>query len=99
IVGQRIYLPNFVIRLVRNSSPPGRPYDPYMATFRVPRSLTKMDIKSYLLAVYGVETTFIRTENFVSQITRSADGGRKVRMSKRTYKRAFVGLVDPFYYP
>ncbi|KZP01662.1 hypothetical protein CALVIDRAFT_532432 [Calocera viscosa TUFC12733] len=98
IVGQRIYLPNFVVRLVRNTTPLGRPYDPYIATFRVPRSLTKMDIKSYLLTVYGVETTFIRTENYVSKIVRNT-GGRKMRMSNRTYKRAIVGLVDAFYYP
>ncbi|EJU03588.1 hypothetical protein DACRYDRAFT_21129 [Dacryopinax primogenitus] len=99
IVGQRIYMPNFIVRLVRNTTPPGKPYDPYMATFRIPRGLTKMDIKSYLWAVYGVETTFVRTENFISQIVRSLDGGKKMRMSRRTYKRALVGLVEPFYYP
>ncbi|KAJ2966781.1 hypothetical protein NUW54_g13706 [Trametes sanguinea] len=48
--------------MVRNHTPPGQPYNPYEATFRVPQSVTKTDIRSYLLAVYGVQTTYIRTD-------------------------------------
>ncbi|KAF8202473.1 hypothetical protein BJ912DRAFT_944909 [Pholiota molesta] len=69
VVGQKVYLPNIVMRLVRNHTPPGQPYNPYEATFRIPQSVTKTDVRSLLLAVYG------------------------------TYKRAVVGLVEPFYYP
>ena len=94
VVGQKIYLPNIVFRLVRNFTPPGQPYNPYEATFRIPQSINKPDIRSYLSAVYGIKTTYIRTDNYLSPLGR--DGSTK---SFKTYKRAVVGLVDPFYYP
>ncbi|KAG2011737.1 hypothetical protein CC2G_011822 [Coprinopsis cinerea AmutBmut pab1-1] len=63
-VGQRVYLPNVIFKLVRNHTPTGEPYNPYEATFRIPKSITKTDIRSYLAAVYGVQTTYIRTDNY-----------------------------------
>lgn len=94
-MGQKIYLPNIIFRMVRNFTPPGKPYNPYEATFRIPQSLTKTDIRSYLLSVYGVETTYIRTDNYLSPIFRDR---RNVRVTKphKTYKRTVVGLVEPF---
>ena len=94
VVAQKIYLPNLIFRLVRNFTPPGQPYNPYEATFRVPQSTTKTDVRSYLSAVYGVQTTYIRTDNYLSP--RDRLGARK---QHKTYKRAVVGLVEPFYYP
>ncbi|KAH8103805.1 mitochondrial ribosomal protein L23 [Cristinia sonorae] len=93
VVAQKIFLPNILFRLVRNHTPPGQPYNPYEATFRIPQSVTKTDIRSYLSAVYGVKTTYIRTDNYLPA---SLLGGR---VKGRAYKRAVVGLVDPFYYP
>ncbi|KAG2071583.1 hypothetical protein BDR04DRAFT_499230 [Suillus decipiens] len=98
VVGQRIYLPNIIFRMVRNHTPTGKPYNPYEATFRVPMSVTKTDVRSYLSAVYGVKTTYIRTANYFSPLYRRYNGAKTTR-SYRTYKRAVVGLVDPFYYP
>ncbi|KAG1864871.1 hypothetical protein F4604DRAFT_1782432 [Suillus subluteus] len=69
-----------------------------VATFRVPMSVTKTDVRSYLSAVYGVKTTYIRTANYFSPLYRKYNGAKATR-SYRTYKRAIVGLVDPFYYP
>ncbi|KAF8219129.1 mitochondrial ribosomal protein L23 [Tricholoma matsutake] len=97
VVGRRVYLPNIIFRLVRNHTPPGQPYNPYEATFRIPNSVTKTDVRSYLLAVYGVKTTYIRTDNYISPIYQRQ--GRKRTKPFKTYKRAVVGLVDPFYYP
>ena len=57
LLGERIYLPNVIFRMVRNHTLPGEPYNPFEATFRIPQSITKTDIRSYLLAVYGVECT------------------------------------------
>lgn len=94
VVGQKIYLPNIIFRLVRNHTAPGQPYNPYEATFRVSQSVTKTDIRSYLLAVYGVKTTYIRTDNYFSPV-----GYLGRTHSHKTYKRAVVGLVSPFYYP
>ncbi|KAF9005948.1 hypothetical protein BDQ17DRAFT_1398928 [Cyathus striatus] len=97
-VGRKVYLPNITFRLVRNHTPHGQPYNPYEATFRVPNSVTKTDIRSYLAAVYDVKTTYIRTDNYFSPEFRARPGDKNTR-SYRTYKRAVVGLVDPFYYP
>lgn len=97
VVGQRVYLPNIIMRLVRNQTAPGQPYNPYEATFRLPQSVTKTDIRSLLLAVYGVKTTYIRTDNYISPWYRTIEG--RERRPYKTYKRAVVGLVEPFYYP
>ncbi|KAF5316201.1 hypothetical protein D9619_006270 [Psilocybe cf. subviscida] len=96
-VGRRVYLPNIIMRMVRNQTPPGQPYNPYEATFRIPQSVTKTDVRSLLLAVYGVKTTYIRTDNYISPWYRTLEG--KERRPYKTYKRAVVGLVEPFYYP
>ncbi|KAJ7115907.1 hypothetical protein C8R44DRAFT_793613 [Mycena epipterygia] len=101
VEGQKIYLPNVVFRLVRNYTPPGQPYNPWQATFRIPKNLTKTDIRSYLMAVYGVQTTYIRTDNYRAELSRKEP--RRTSNDKRpsiaSYKRAVVGLVEPFYYP
>ena len=96
VLGKRVYLPNIIFKLVRNNTPPGMPYNPYEATFRIPHSVTKTDIRSYLAAVYGVKTTYVRTDNYISPVYRRLGYERK---PFKTYKRAVVGLVDPFYYP
>lgn len=95
MVGKRIYLPNFPIIFKENKTPKGDPYNPYMATFEIPRSLTKNDLRSYLYFAYGVKTTWIRTLNFQGPIGLAT----KRREKGETYKVARVGLVDPFYYP
>jgi len=95
-VGQKIYLPNIIFRLVRNHTPPDMPYNPYEATFRIPQSVTKTDVRSYLLSVYGVKTTYIRTDNYISPIFRARDTSWTRTKSHKTYKRAVVGLVEPF---
>lgn len=98
-VGQKIYLPNIIFKLVRNFTPKGEPYNPFQATFRVPQSVTKTDIRSYLYSVYGVEVTYIRTDNYLSPLLRAKNGSFSRRIAHKTYKRAVVGLVEPFYYP
>ena len=109
IVGQRIYLPNVVFKLVRNTTaflrgpgghPIGRePYNPFIATFRIPKSTTKQDVKSYLKAVYNLDTTFVRTDVRNAPITRSKTGELIKKDSFYNYKRAVVGLTEPFHYP
>ena len=99
VVGQKVFLPNIIFKLVRNHTPAGQPYNPYEATFRVPPSVTKTDVRAYLLAVYGVQTTYIRTDNYVSPLRKLRFGKPLEGIADRTYKRAVVGLVEPFYYP
>jgi large subunit ribosomal protein L23 len=98
-VGHKVYLPNVIFRLVRNHTAPGQPYNPYEATFRIPQSITKTDVRSYLSSIYGVETTYIRTDNYNAPVKRARDGSWTVTDHHKTYKRAVVGLVKPFYYP
>ncbi|KAJ7189770.1 hypothetical protein B0H12DRAFT_1117623 [Mycena haematopus] len=97
VEGQKIYLPNIVFRLMRNHTPPGQAYNPWQATFRIPKNLTKTDIRSYLMAVYGVQTTYIRTDNYHAELGRRLTADSNPRIA--SYKRAVVGLVEPFYYP
>ena len=105
IVGQRIYLPNIIFRMMRNNTPSGKPYNPYEATFRVPQSITKTDIRSYLLSVYGVECTYIRTDNYLPKVEKNPLRSKRrksmyvAKSGSSAYKRAVVGLLKPFYYP
>jgi len=104
VVGQKIYLPNTIFKLMRNHTPPGQPYNPYEATFRIPPSTTKNDVRSYLEAVYGVKCTYIRTDNYIAPIKRARVDGQNYQLKRSfggntTYKRAVVGLEKPFFYP
>lgn len=99
VVGKRIYLPNIIFRLVPNHTKAGLPYNPFEATFRVPQSITKTDVRSYLMAVYGVETTYIRTDNYFLSLRKKKALRGATRPTGLSYKRAIVGLVKPFYYP
>lgn len=74
------------------------PYNPYEATFRVPKSTTKTDIRSYLKAFYNLDTTFVRTDIRQGKLFRTVKGWSR-KNSERTYKRAVVGLTKPFHYP
>ncbi len=50
--------------------------------------------------MYGVQTTCIRTDNYFAPVLRAWNGAWvRAGRSYRTYKRAVVGLVEPFYYP
>ena len=101
LVAQRIYLPNIQIRLMRNHTQAGQKYDPYVATFRIPPSMTKTDLRSYLLAVYGLHVTFIRTDNYIAPVARVGTDfqQKRIKGSQKNYKRAVVGLHEPFHYP
>ncbi|KAI9508201.1 mitochondrial ribosomal protein L23 [Russula earlei] len=100
VVAEKVYLPNIIFRLVPNFTPPGKPYNPYEATFRIPRSVTKTDVRSYLAAVYGVQTTYIRTDSYIAPLRRVWNRAwKRTGGGFRTYKRAVVGLVEPFYFP
>ncbi|KAH9175035.1 mitochondrial ribosomal protein L23 [Lactarius sanguifluus] len=99
VVGEKVYLPNIIFRLVPNFTPPEKPYNPYEATFRIPQSVTKTDVRAYLAAMYGVQTTYIRTDNYVAPLRRAWNTSWVRGKSYRTYKRAVVGLAEPFYYP
>lgn len=98
-VGSMIFLPNVTIRLVRNTVRKGDKYDAFKATFRVPLSMHKHSLRSYLLAIYGLRTTWCRSAIYRASITRTRFGQKKVGHSSRTFKKVEVGLLEPFIFP
>jgi large subunit ribosomal protein L23 len=74
VVGEKVYLPNIIFRLVPNFTPPGKAYNPYEATFRIPQSVTKTDVRAYLAAMYGVQMTYIRTDNYSAPVRHAWNG-------------------------
>ena len=90
---QPIYFPNFDLKLVRSD-------DPYTAIFHAPLQLTKPDLATFLQQVYGLEMTGIRTAVYRGEIKRvSENPSRRTRERKRSYKKVWVQLKEPFWYP
>lgn len=89
--GPKYYFPNLVFSIIRS----GRIHrSPNTFTFRVPTFLTRYDIAQYLEKLYGVTVESIRTQNFLSKITRQ--GKRKIPGKKN----AIVTIKDDgFRYP
>ncbi|PKI82822.1 hypothetical protein MVES_003283 [Malassezia vespertilionis] len=97
--GKLQFLPNMTARLVRNYTPRGEPYDAWKATFRVPLHVHKHVLRSYLLAVYGLRTTWARSMVYRSRITYSVQKKRRAVGRGRTFKKVEVGLLEPFVFP
>ena len=97
--GRLQFLPNMVVRLVRNHTPAGKPYDPWKATFRVPLHVHKHALRSYLLAVYGLRTTWARSQILRAGVVYDTRRKRRTTAKGRTYKKIEVGLLEPFVFP
>ena len=98
---KRVYLPNFEIVLHRNEK-----LEPYLAVFRVPLNLSKLDLRDYLWNLYGVEILSVRSAVYMGKLKRQ----RKKRVGehsvmfgpvKRTKatKKMIVQLAKPFRFP
>ncbi|KAI7965675.1 hypothetical protein MJO29_001423 [Puccinia striiformis f. sp. tritici] len=97
-----VYFPNISIRLTRPSSTDRG--DPFTAIFRCELQLTKPDIFNYLRQIYGLGITSIRTAiyrgRYERQIKSRVRGGVTIGRDKnRTFKKVWVGLDKPFFYP
>ncbi|KAI3624296.1 hypothetical protein CBS14141_002724 [Malassezia furfur] len=97
--GQLQFLPNFPVRLVRNYTPAGQAYDPWKATFRVPLNVHKHTLRSFLLAVYGLRTTWARSMVYRSRVVFNVQKMRRTYGRDRTFKKVEVGLLEPFVFP
>ncbi|WFD34793.1 hypothetical protein MCUN1_001637 [Malassezia cuniculi] len=93
------FLPNMLVRLVRNHTRVGEPYDPWKATFRVAHNVHKHALRSYLLAVYGLRTTWARSSVYRSPVVFSYSKKRRTVGRGRTFKKIEVGLLEPFVFP
>lgn len=97
--GPLSFLPNIIVRLVRNHTPKGTSYDPFKATFRVPLNMHKHELRSYLLHIYGLRTTWVRSMVYRSPVAINTRTRQKKTGSGRTYKKVEVGLLEPFFFP
>lgn len=97
--GELTFLPNTIVKLVKNHTPQGQQYDAFKATFRVPLSMHKHALRSYLLAIYGLKTTWARSSIYRSPVTRDNRTGKKISGKGRTHKKVEVGLLEPFLFP
>ncbi|EST04563.1 Ribosomal protein L25/L23 [Kalmanozyma brasiliensis GHG001] len=97
--GELTFLPNTIIKLVKNHTPEGTEYDAFKATFRVPLSMHKHALRSYLLSIYGLKTTWARSSIYRSTVTRDNRTGKVITGQGRTYKKVEVGLLEPFLFP
>lgn len=97
--GKLQFLPNLTVRLVRNYTPVGQAYDPWKATFRVPLNVHKHVLRSFLLAVYGLRTTWARSMVYRSRVIFNFQKKRRTYGRDRTFKKVEVGLLEPFVFP
>lgn len=98
-VGIPTLLPTESVRLVRNFVPKGGKADPWKASFRLPLDMSKHALVNYLRSIYGLRVTWVRTQVYRSQITRSRVGRGRTAKGQRTWKKAEVGLLEPFVFP
>lgn len=88
--------PNHLITMLRPK--PNNP--PTLATFRVPLTFNKFDMRDYLLHAYKVETAGVRSLVAQQAIEKPEFGGRKRKAHRpRSIKYMIVELVKPFVWP
>ncbi|KAK2766935.1 hypothetical protein FQN54_006250 [Arachnomyces sp. PD_36] len=94
---KQIYLPEFTITLIRTPFLP-----PRYASFWVPLTFNKLDLKDYLNRLYGVGVLSIRSYVEQQKPTRELRGGRsgygKLRRPQ-SRKKMTVELKEPFVWP
>ncbi|KAF4823637.1 54S ribosomal protein L23 [Colletotrichum siamense] len=88
---KKVYLPNHTITFIRKDRVP-----PNWATFQVPLTFTKLDIRDYLWNLYKVHTTGVRSWVDSSSAVRKPRGGYYRPQPK---KFMMVQLVKPFVWP
>lgn len=94
---RKIYLPEFVITLIRTPFLP-----PRYASFQVPLEFNKLEMRNYMRNVYNVEALRIRSYVQQQKVTRERRDGRQgygpLRRPK-SLKRMTIEMEDPFVWP
>ncbi|KAB8229098.1 54S ribosomal protein L23, mitochondrial [Aspergillus alliaceus] len=94
---KQVYLPDFTIALIRTPFLP-----PRYASFYVPLSFNKLDMRDYMQRVYGVDVISVRSYVEQQKVTRLRPQGKfgygKIRrpMSK---KKMTIEMTQPFVWP
>ncbi|KAG0303026.1 hypothetical protein BGZ98_007047 [Dissophora globulifera] len=91
---KKLYFPSTVLKLVRNG--PNVPEVSNTLTFRVPPSMNKFDIKSYLSNIYKLNVLTVRTANMPAKLAGS--GGNTI-LKRATFKKAVVTIDHDFKWP
>lgn len=90
--GTKVYFPKTLVTLVRTPQLPST-----QAAFDIPPSMNKLDVVSYLRAVYDLPVTDVRTVNFDGKVKREQGTRHRYRLPAR--KRAIVTMDRPFHWP
>lgn len=89
------YFPNFPLKLIPLTETQQQVYEKtgFLKTlaFRTIPSVSKLDIKSFLEKVYGLEIDKVRTCNYEGKKKRTKHGYHRAS----DYKKAYVILKDP----
>ncbi|KAK3353066.1 hypothetical protein B0T25DRAFT_590766 [Lasiosphaeria hispida] len=93
IGGKQIFLPEHIIKMVR----PKDNQPPNLATFSVPLTFNKFDIRDYLFHVYNVEVTAVRS--FVNQRRLQKKFRIHAWYRPQAGKMMIAELVKPFVWP
>ncbi|EPS36066.1 hypothetical protein H072_10502 [Dactylellina haptotyla CBS 200.50] len=91
---KNIYLPNFVIALIRTPKLP-----PNYAQFSVPLSFNKLDLKNYLKNLYGINALGIRSSIRQQAVELTYNNKTRSYARRRSEKRMTVELAEPFIWP
>ncbi|KAF9285599.1 hypothetical protein BGZ74_001448, partial [Mortierella antarctica] len=91
---KKLYFPSTVLKLVRNG--PQVPAVSNILTFRVPPSMNKFDIKSYLANIYQLNILTVRTANMPAKI--AGHGGNTI-LKRQKFKKAIVTIDGEFKWP
>jgi large subunit ribosomal protein L23 len=90
--------PNFVLTLLRTPSSP-----PNFATFLVPLSLNKLDLRDYLFHAYGIRVYGVRSYIQMKKITQDKPGSKRPKPRKwfrpKSIKKMMVEMERPFVWP
>ncbi|KZL79468.1 ribosomal protein l23 [Colletotrichum incanum] len=87
-----VFLPNHVVTLIRKDRAP-----PNWATFNVPLTFTKFDLRDYLWNLYGVEVTAVRS--WVKQSPIERKGASSGYYRPQSQKFMTVQMTKAFVWP
>jgi large subunit ribosomal protein L23 len=90
--------PNFVLTLLRTPNNP-----PNFATFLVPLSLNKLDLRDYLFHAYGIRVHGVRSYIQMQKIQQDKPGAKRPKPRKwfrpKSIKKMMVEMERPFVWP
>ncbi|KAE8447164.1 hypothetical protein EG329_010995 [Mollisiaceae sp. DMI_Dod_QoI] len=95
---KQVFLPNFTLTLLRTPTHP-----PTFASFIVPLSLNKLDLRDYLWNAYGVSVRGVRSYIQQQKVRQDKPGENRPKPRKwyrpRAIKKMMVEMDKPFVWP